>query len=439
MFLSVPGLRPRDLADPALTPNLCAMAARGARAEIVPTFPCVTSTVQASMFTGAPPAAHGIIGNGFFHRDRRAVELWVGANDLIQRPQLFQILRERSNGRLTSAVWHAQNIKGAAADYIITPAPIHEPDGSTRLWCYSKPDGLYAQLLADIGHFPLQHYWGPLAGLPSSRWIVDAAVWLARRHAPNLHVVYIPHLDYAAQKFGPDSPQAHQALAEFDALLGDFVARIAESSAGADVEWLLASEYTITPVSGAVFPNRLLRQAGLLAVRDDGAGAELLDFDRSRAFAVVDHQFAHIYVQGADPAAVAEVFAGAPGVALAAHGRARRDLGLDHPRSGEVILLSDPDQWFAYYWWLNDAQAPAFARTVDIHLKPGYDPVELFFDPATRSIPLDASLVRGSHGLPADSPRLHGAVISSSPGLFDDMNGLLQDTDLAALLLSRLT
>ncbi|MEK7731490.1 MAG: nucleotide pyrophosphatase/phosphodiesterase family protein, partial [Planctomycetota bacterium] len=278
VFLSVPGLRPRDI-DKDNTPTLYSWANVGALAEIIPTFPCVTSCVQASMLTGTPPGVHGVIANGFYHRDRQEVEFWVGHNDVIVGEQIWDAIRRRRPG-FTSAVWHAQNIKGAAADFIVTPAPIHEPDGKMKLWCYSKPDGLYQQLLDAMGHFPLQRYWGPLANLDSTKWILNAAVWFTEKHRPNLHWIYIPHLDYAAQKFGPNSPQAQNALKELDQCLAEFARHI--SALSGETVFLVAGEYALTDVAGVVYPNRLLREAGLLAIREDG-GREYLDFKNSTA------------------------------------------------------------------------------------------------------------------------------------------------------------
>jgi predicted AlkP superfamily pyrophosphatase or phosphodiesterase len=414
IFLSVPGLRPKDVRRDRM-PTLYRWANRGLMTELTPSFPAVTSPVQASMLTGVPPRRHGVIANGFFDRARREVAFWVAHNDAIQAPQTWDELR-RLRPDWTSAVWHAQNIKGAGADYIVTPAPVHEPDGTTRLWCYSRPDSLYPELLETLGHFPLQHYWGPLAGIESTRWILRAAAWLHQRSAPHFHWIYIPHLDYAGQKHGPDSEEARRALGELDAELSAFAQAIAASSVR-DPIFLVAGEYAMTAVRGVVYPNRILRQIGMLTTRmeDDG---EHIDLARSPAFAMVDHQFAHVYVENQDPAAIeriAGLFRGLPGVAAVHAGAARAHLGMDHPRAGDLVLIAADDHWFAYYWWLEADRAPSFARTVDIHRKPGYDPVELFIDPATRSIPLNPLLVRGSHGVPATQAHHRTALVCSRP------------------------
>ncbi|MCA9254576.1 MAG: alkaline phosphatase family protein, partial [Phycisphaerales bacterium] len=366
-LVSVPGLRRRDLEH---MPRLRALADSGASADLRPTFPCVTSPVQASMLTGATPDRHGIIGNGFYHRDRGEVELWVGRNNLVQGAQLWNTLAQRG---VSQAAWIPQNIKDAAADFIVTPEPKHHPDGRTELWCYSKPEGLYEKIIADIDHFPLMNFWGPLANIKSTEWTINAALWLLQRERPRFNYIYVPHLDYEAQKFGPNSEQQVKACREADEQLGrlfDGVAALGIS----DVAYLVVSEYAMTDVSRVIYPNRMLRDAGMAQIdeREDG---EHLNVKASKAFAVVDHQFAHVYVQDpTDVDAVAGIFEGLDGIAHALYGDARERVGMLHDRSGEVVLVCEPDTWLAYYWWHDDARAPAFAHTVDIHNKPGYDP-----------------------------------------------------------------
>jgi predicted AlkP superfamily pyrophosphatase or phosphodiesterase len=336
---------------------------------------------------------------------------------------------------LTSAAWFPLLIKGAAADSICTPAPIHNPDGSESLWCYTKPTELYGQLRDALGHFPLMHFWGPLANIKSTQWIVESLIVAAKQFRPRFTYAYLPHLDYAAQKFGPDSPQAAAATRELDATIGRLQDGLAEAGVD-DVLWVVASEYVITPVQSAGFPNRRLREAGLVT-RADQNGTELLDVRASRAWALVDHQLAHVFVKDpADVPRVAALFRDDPSVheVLAGADRARRNL--DHPRAGDVVLIAKPDQWFAYYWWLDDAKAPAFARTVDIHRKPGYDPVELFIDMPARTIPLQTSLVKGSHGFPADDPSRRGVLVcSTTAGVRPGTDGAIADTAASKIIL----
>ncbi|HEX4149594.1 MAG TPA: nucleotide pyrophosphatase/phosphodiesterase family protein, partial [Pirellulales bacterium] len=397
-----------------------------------PSFPCVTCPVQANMTTGVTPRAHGVVANGFYWRDKQQVEMWTAWNECIQRPQIWDRLRQHSPGR-TSAVWFPLHSKGCGADFICTPAPIHNPDGSESLWCYTKPTEMYGALRDKLGHFPLKHFWGPLANINSTAWIVDSAVVAAGELRPDFFYIYLPHLDYAAQKAGPNSEAAMRALGELDGCLARLVAGFGQAYADQPPLWIVASEYPIVDVNHVTYPNRLLREAGLLAVREQDGG-ELLDFAASRAFALADHQLAHVFVQQpGDIGRVVDVFRGQEGIAEVLAGEDRARYELDHERSGEVVLVSTANSWQAYYWWLDDARAPAFARTVDIHRKPGYDPVELFFDPATRSIPLQASLVKGSHGAPAVGEQQRGVILSSERGVLTA--GTLADTDVCGIVL----
>jgi predicted AlkP superfamily pyrophosphatase or phosphodiesterase len=339
--------------------------------------------------------------------------------------------RDRS---ITSAVWFALHSKGSGADYICTPAPVHNADGSESPWCFTRPDTLYDELQSRYGHFPLHHFWGPLAGIPSSKWIVDSAIYAAQKYRPNFFYVYLPHLDYAAQKSGPESKAAKQAIGELDAEIAKLVPGFEQAYSEPPL-WLVASEYAIVPVDHVLYPNRILRGAGLVKVNESDGG-ETLDFAASKAWALVDHQLSHVFVQDADPKIIKKVgrlFAKEPGVAEVVSGESLGEYGLDHARSGDVVLISEPHSWQAYYWWEEDSKAPAYARTVDIHRKPGYDPVELFFDARSKTIPLNAKLVRGSHGAPPRTAAQRGVLLSSEPGVFT--GGMVPDTDIAQIVL----
>ncbi|HEX3870177.1 MAG TPA: nucleotide pyrophosphatase/phosphodiesterase family protein [Pirellulales bacterium] len=428
VLLSIPGLRAQDL---VAMPNLRRLAEAGETATLVPSFPCVTCPVQANMTTGVMPREHGVVANGFYWREKHEVEMWTAWNDCIERPQIWDRLHEH-DASIRSAVWFPLHSKGAGADYICTPAPIHNPDGSESLWCYTKPTEMYGTLRDALGHFPLMNFWGPMAGIKSTAWIVDSAVYAAREYRPDFFYIYLPHLDYAAQRTGPDSEPARRALGELDETIGRLVTEFHKAYGEPQPLWLVASEYTITPVDHVTYPNRTLREAGLLAVttKEDG---EHLDFAGSEAWALVDHQFAHVFVSNpAKIGRVVDLFRGKQGIGEVLAGDERARYELDHERAGEVVLVSTPNSWQAYYWWLDDARAPKFARTVDIHRKPGYDPVELHFDPATKSIPLDASRVRGSHGAPARSAAQRGVILASQKGVL--VGGNVADTDVFGLV-----
>ncbi|MEW4454409.1 nucleotide pyrophosphatase/phosphodiesterase family protein [Bremerella sp. JC817] len=430
VLLSIPGLRASDVAH---MPNLKALTQDGDKATLVPSFPAVTLSVETNIMTGTLPVDHGVVANGWYDRAKGEVELWTMGNEAIEQPQIWDILKKH-NADLTSAVWFPMLSKRCKADYVCMPAPVHNPDGSESLWCYTRPTEYYGDLLAEYGHFPLKFFWGPLASIPSTIWISDTAVLTAKKHKPNFFYIYLPHLDYQAQKLGPDSEAAMKSVAELDAVLGEMFAGLKEAY-GEEVLILVASEYTIVPVDHVAYPNRVLREAGLLQV-NSGEEGETIDYPGSSAFAVADHQVSHVYVKDADEATiqkVVELFQGTEGIAEVLAGSDRGKYFLEHANSGDVILVSSANSWQAYYYWLDDAAAPKFARTVDIHRKPGYDPVELHVDMATKSIPLDATLVKGSHGAPAQSDAQRGVLLSNQKGVYPETP--IADTDVCDLIL----
>ena len=422
VVLDIVGLTPRLLRH---MPRLAALADDGWQAELAPVLPAVTCSVQATLLTGAPPSEHGIVGNGWYFRDLGEVLLWRQHNGLVGGDKLWDAARRRHPGYTVANIcwWYAM---GAATDWTVTPRPIYYADGRKEPDCYTDPPELHDELVAALGEFPLFSYWGPGAGMASSQWICRAAQQVMARHDPDLTLVYVPHLDYDLQRYGPSGPQAVTAAAQLDAVLAPLLDAALER--GATVVAL--SEYGITPAARPVDVNRALRREQLLRVHTQ-AGMEYLDPWTSRAFAVADHQIAHVYVKDpADLSLAHKICAELPGVAEVLDEAGKAAHGLDHPRAGDLVLVAEPDAWFTYYYWLDDARAPDFARLVEIHRKPGYDPAELFFDPANpgaakaraakalvrkklgmrylmSAIGLDAgaAAVRGSHGRLPDSPQ----------------------------------
>jgi predicted AlkP superfamily pyrophosphatase or phosphodiesterase len=407
------------------TPRLAAWAARGRQAAVMPVLPAVTCSVQATYLTGTLPREHGIVGNGWYFRDECEVKFWRQSNHLVQRPKLWERARELDSGFTCAKLFWWYNMY-SSADVSITPRPMYPADGRKLPDIYTQPAELRDELQQKLGQFPLFEFWGPATTIRSSRWIAEAAMEVERRADPTLSLVYLPHLDYGLQRLGPDHPEIPKHLEEIDALCGELIDFYEQR--GAQV--VVLSEYGITPVSRGVTLNQTLRARGYVQVREE-LGRELLDAGASRAFAVADHQLAHVYVRDpSDVAAVRELIEGVPGVAQVLDRAEQAKIGLDHPRAGELVALAEPDSWFSYYYWLDERRAPDFARTVDIHRKPGYDPVELFLDPRLRHpklsvgwrllkkklgqrylmdvIPLQPDLVKGSHGLApqreADAP-----------------------------------
>jgi predicted AlkP superfamily pyrophosphatase or phosphodiesterase len=399
------------------TPRLKSFADGGAMVPLGGVTPAVTATVQSTYLTGLPPSGHGAVGNGWLFRDTMEVRLWQQSNRLVQAPKVWEAAPGITTANLSW--WFAMY---SSADITVTPRPMYPADGRKIPDCYTKPGDLRDDLQAELGRFPLFKFWGPAASIESTRWIAGAAKRVEQRFGPDLSLVYLPHLDYALQKRGPAVAGIRKELGELDAVLGDLIDFY--EAHGARV--IVLSEYGIVPVSRPVHPNRVLRSAGMIGYRME-LGREVLDIGGSQAFAMADHQLAHVYVQdGARIPEVNALFEATPGVGAVLDEAGKREYGLDHDRSGELVLIAESDAWFTYYYWEDDERAPDYARTVDIHRKPGYDPVELFLDPAIRVpplalgsrlvrkklgfrtlmdvIPLDATLVKGSHGRIPDDP-----------------------------------
>lgn len=416
------------------TPHLKALARDGVQVPLGTVTPAVTCSAQSTFVTGLPVSQHGIVGNGWYFRDLAQVSFWRQANSLVQGEKVWDAARRRDPSFTCAKIFWWYNMY-STADYSVTPRPIYPADGRKVVDIYSHPADLSARLKTSIGEFPFFHFWGPRADILSSRWIAESSLKVFDWHSPALTLVYLPHLDYNLQRLGPDDPAIHGDLRRIDEVCGKLIRHFRK--AGARV--IVLSEYGITAVDGPVHINRVLRAAGLIQVRPE-LGLEMLDPGASDAFAVADHQVAHVYVK--DPArisAVKQLLKAVPGVEQVLDSREQAQFGLDHPRSGELVAISEPNKWFTYYYWLDDAVAPDFARTVDIHRKPGYDPAELFVDPAIRFpkvkvgrilakkalgfrylmdvIPLDASLVKGSHGRITHDPAEGPVLISSESQL----------------------
>jgi predicted AlkP superfamily pyrophosphatase or phosphodiesterase len=397
VVVNIAGLSPRHLEDLENIPNIAGLAAQGFSAPLTPTFPAVTCSMQSSILTGTYPDEHGIVANGFLDRTALEPHFWEQPSSLVQRPQIWDVLKQKDPS-LKTAVMFWQNTMFANSDIVVTPRPLHMESGMVQ-WCYSRPAGYYEELVKTQGEFDLKYYWGPLASIKSSEWIMGAAIQVLRESRPDLLLVYIPHLDYSSQKFGIGTDVERRDLHEVDRLVGNLIQAVRDLSPLEETAILLLSEYSLGNVSGAVCLNRELRKQGLLSVREI-QGKEYIDFEMSRGFAMVDHQIAHVYVQRDSLQKVRDVLNGLDGVDHVWGMEEQKAHRIHHERSGELITVARPDRWFAYYYWLEGSEkAPDFTRTVDIHRKPGYDPLDLFFDPKTKSISTDTALIKGSHGI----------------------------------------
>jgi predicted AlkP superfamily pyrophosphatase or phosphodiesterase len=449
VLLNVVGLTQRLLPH---APRLSALAAAGWAVPAREVVPAVTCTAQAAVLTGRPATIHGIVGNGWHYRDTGEVRFWQQSNRLIQAEPLYETARREAAARgrrfrCAKLFWWFN--QGAAVDISVTPKPYYGADGNKIFGILGTPDGLAERLERRFGPFPFASFWGPRAGLPATEWIAACAAEVLRAERPDLTLVYLPHLDYNPQRFGPDRCNMPRLVRELD----DACVQALDAAREIGGRVWVMSEYHHVAVHRPVLLNRALRRAGLLAVRD-GPFGENLDTFASRAFAVCDHQVAHLYLRDpADRDRVRDLVAQEPGVARVLAQQETDEIGLCHPRAGDLVALAEPDSWFAYPFWVDDRRAPDYARTVDIHRKPGYDPCELFLDPALTwpsgraalrlvqkklgfrtlfdVIPLDPAIVRGSHGLPAADPL-------DRPLLFGDGPALPRTEDLSLMTVHRL-
>jgi predicted AlkP superfamily pyrophosphatase or phosphodiesterase len=383
--------------------------------RIVPSFPAVTCTAQSTYLTGLTPADHGIVGNGWYDRDLAEVHFWKQSNHLVRGRKLWEELREKIPGFTCAKLFWWYNMY-STADYSITPRPMYPADGRKFFDIYTAPFDIRFAIKKDLGEFPFRSFWGPGAGIQSSRWIAGSAKWIEERYRPSLSLVYLPHLDYNLQKIGPDDPAISADLQLLDDLLGDLISFFAQR----EIQLVILSEYGITAVDHPISINRVLRKQGWIAIKDE-LGREMIDCGASKVFAVADHQVAHVYVNDRNLLdRVRSVLQAQAGIETVADRAQQASLGINHPRAGDLVAIADGRSWFTYYYWLDDSVAPDFARTVDIHRKIGYDPAELFIDPAIKFpaarvarfllkkklglrgllevIPLDPTLVKGSHG-----------------------------------------
>ena len=433
------------------TPNLQRFLDGHSNTNIEPVIPAVTCTAQSTYLTGKLPREHGIVGNGWYFRELNEVWLWRQSNKLVEAPKVWHMAKARDPSFTCANTfwWYAM---ATDADITLTPRPLYLADGRKLPDCYSHPLDVREALETKLGKFPLFQFWGPATHIKSSEWIADAAIYVEEHYQPSLQLVYLPHLDYCLQRVGPEGDIA-QDLRDIDRVVGKLLDFFQQRGH----RILLLSEYGIMPVSNPVHPNRILRDAGMLSLKVD-LGREYLDYSSCTAFAVRDHQISHVYVQ--QPEKIPEIkalFENQPGIARVLDDEGKRELGLDHPRSGELVLLAEENAWFTYYYWKEEARAPDFARCVEIHKKPGYDPCELFLDPRLRFpklsvgariakklagfryvmdvIATDPHLVKGQHGVSSSSPHAQPVLISNYG---KNMPERIAATDVCELILQHL-
>tara|TARA_B110000879_G_scaffold71491_1_gene99763 strand:- start:7675 stop:9042 length:1368 start_codon:yes stop_codon:yes gene_type:complete len=394
------------------TPRIAAFVEAGQMSSFKPAFPAVTCTAQSSYLTGLAVEQHGIVANGWYDREAAEVKFWKQSNHIVKGEKIWEKLRKVNPDFTCAKLFWWYNMY-SSADWTITPRPAYPASGRKVFDVYSHPMEMKEEIKSELGDFPFPSFWGPKAGIEASRWIADSARWVERENQPTLSLVYLPHLDYCMQQYGPDlgDKRVNVELGKIDTLVGGLLDFYAER----DVEVMLLSEYGISAVDQPVHLNRIFREKGWITIKDE-LGLEMLDCGASKVFAVADHQVAHVYINDASlMEEVRELLESTSGV-----DEVRAAEGYSAERAGDLVVVSNSNAWFTYYYWLDDALAPDFARCVDIHRKVGYDPVELFLDPELKFpmlsiakfllkkklgfrallevIPLDASLVKGSHG-----------------------------------------
>ncbi|MBL7696519.1 MAG: alkaline phosphatase family protein [Chitinophagaceae bacterium] len=406
--------------------------------RITPMLPAVTTSVQSTYVTGKWPSEHGIVGNGWYDATDSEIKFWKQSNKLVQGEKIWDRAKSIDPSFTVSKMFWWYNMY-STADYSVTPRPNYLADGRKMPDCYSHPAELRDELQKELGQFPLFQFWGPGANVASTKWIADASVYTDKKYDPTLTLIYLPHLDYCLQKYGVDFTNISSHLLEIDKIVEDLVHYYASKNASV----ILLSEYGISNVDNPIHINRILRQNDLLGIRVE-RGLELLDAGASKAFAVADHQVAHIYINDATQYQnVLNLVSNLPGVEKVLNKEEQKNYHLDHSRSGDIVLMASQNSWFTYYFWLDDAVAPDYARVVDIHKKPGYDPAELFMTSKLRAgykllrkksglryvmdvIPLDATLVKGSHGSTIVEEKYFPVLITDA-GV---QNGELSATDI---------
>ena len=430
IVIDIVGLESKHISEET-TPNIFKIAQSGETGELETVFPAVTCTVQSSLLSGSYPEVHGIISNGLYDRQHYSVSFWEQSSNLVQADRIWDIIKMYRNG-LKTAVLFWQNTMYSNADFVLTPRPLHMEDNMI-MWCYSKPPGFYEKLSEKIGKFDLTWYWGPLASKRSSEWIEMATEYVLENEKPNFLFTYIPHLDYSFQRNGTLYNNLKDDLRFVDELVGKLMRKVTSLGMSEDTQFIIFSEYGFTDVNSDIPLNSIFRENDLIAVREI-EGLEYLDLEYCNAFAMVDHQVAHIYVKESHTNQVTKILEGIKGIDMILDNNLKQQFRVNHHRSGDLIAISNKDKWFSYYWWFDQLKAPSFSRRVDIHRKPGYDPVELFFDPSTKSIPLNGKLVKGSHGrLPIQGQSANPVFVSN----IKNMNGAEHGNDLSIVTIGK--
>ncbi len=449
LIVDVAALSPAEVTP--RTPNLRALAERGGLYPLREPFPSLTCPSHATLVMGSPPSSHGMVGNCLYSREYAKLFNWNRSGHLLSGTPLWEAARAR-DPRVRTANLFVRHCADSSCEIRVTERPVYWVSGKKQFEFFAEPRGLHDELVDQLGAFPFPQFWGPLAGIRSTEWILGAAQHVLERSDPELLLVYAPYLDYDGARFGPDSPQVAAALSVMDAAL----APLLQAARTSDRDVLIVSDYGFATVDQPVFLNRALRRAGFLSV-EDAPNGERLDPGTSRAFAVCDNQVAHVYVARAeDIGPVRAVLESTDGVAEVLDAAAQQKLGIAHARSGELIATATSRAWFAYPYWFDAAKTPDFADCIAIFDKIGTDTCELFLKPGLAGklhmarrlaqlalglkvpfdiIDPDEKNVAGARRIARDDPQRGAAVVSS----WDlQQSGPVRMEDLQKLILSRM-
>ena len=435
------------------TPFLKQWVAKGELCKIKPMLPSVTCSVQSTYLTGQWPSIHGIVANGWYFQDLCEIKFWHQSNKLVSAPKIWDTLKKQDPSFTCANMFWWYNMY-STVDYSVTPRPIYAADGNKIQDCYTYPINLRDELQKKLGKFPLFNFWGPNTSIKSSKWIAESSKVVEYKYNPTLTLIYLPHLDYSLQKSNSESLETKTSLKEIDNVCEDLISFYEKKNANV----IILSEYGIEHVDNVVYINQILRKEGYLKIREENGG-ELLDAGASLAFAVCDHQIAHIYIQ--DKTLISKIFKllnEINGISLIIGENEKKEYNISHKRSGDLVVIADEGSWFSYYYWLDKKKAPDFAKTVEIHKKPGYDPAELFIDPnikwakfrifltllkkklgfryLMKYIPLNDTIVKGSHGRINTNPKNYPIIVTQKKHLL--RSNLIEATEVFSILLEHI-
>ncbi|MBI3268272.1 MAG: alkaline phosphatase family protein [Planctomycetes bacterium] len=428
LVLDIPGLSPQLLKRGDRMPTIKSLADNGMSCALRPPFPALSATAHASIFTGTHAMEHGIVGNALFDRTRYELGYAEPFANLTTGARLWQTAKKRKPDFTVAALFWNGLLYGDC-DLYLSPAPFKTERGDFVSDCFSRPRDLYTKLAKALGPFDCKWLWGPTLTFQASQWIARAARQVFEENQPNLTLAYLPQLDASIQKYGVNSPQVLIDLGKIDTLVKEFMDIVAKKSG----VLILMSDYGMTDVKGEIAINRILRSTYFLEVREI-AGKEYIDFGYSKAFAVVDHQIAHVFVNSNLTKPIKDLLVEVPGIESVLDEQGKKDFKVAHGRCGDLIAIAAKDKWFHYPWWVDDAKAPGFARRVDPARKMGYDPLEMIQDPRTKQIETNPALIKASHGRPPRDVSEMGVFLCSRRSA-DKPPDVLSAVELGAYLL----